>query len=307
MPRPDLQRALPPQNVGHLNVPNLGYQYFADAAAHPFDFQTAEFRLLTAWYLAEASFLAYLDEATARQKIEAQGNPAGLTEFTFLNGGGTQAFVANNANFAIVSFRGTEVPQFDASNWISSLRDILQDVRFFPAPWEQGGHVHSGFKAALENVWESLSQHLQQRRATHPGLRIWFTGHSMGAVLAVLAATRYNQAGEQVMGVYTYGCPFVGDEEFVRRYPLATRTFHFVNNNDGVAGLPKVYQNVGQLKYITSQGEILDHIGRPAPFADSVRGIAATLLAGGGVPDNLADHAPINYATHIWNAYVNQL
>ncbi|MCA9453043.1 MAG: hypothetical protein KC584_10520, partial [Nitrospira sp.] len=57
----------------------------------------------------------------------------------------------------------------------------------------------------------------------------WFTGHSLGAALATLAADRYGD----VQGLYTFGSPLVGDEGFARDFYVSG--YRFVNNNDVVA------------------------------------------------------------------------
>src|SRR5438552_4677559 len=56
---------------------------------------------------------------------------------------GVYGFLARNEQAAFLVFRGTE-----AEDPI----DIIDDAQFFPAPWEGGGLVHSGFAGALARV-----------------------------------------------------------------------------------------------------------------------------------------------------------
>jgi hypothetical protein len=72
---------------------------------------------------------------------------------------------------------------------------------------------------------------------------------------------------------------------------------------DIVAHLPPFdwYQHVGKLKFIDSNGIVHDNTirGEISSFFNSPdrirRGLAHL------VPDNIVDHVPILYATHIWN------
>ena len=70
----------------------------------------------------------------------------------------------------------------------------------------QGGKVHRGFKHALAEVWEEkgLFEYIKSRDTSNR--TIWFTGHSLGAALATLAANRYGKA----QGLYTFGSPAWG-------------------------------------------------------------------------------------------------
>ncbi|GAA1532885.1 hypothetical protein GCM10009678_14070 [Actinomadura kijaniata] len=165
----------------------------------------------------------------------------------------------------IVAFRGTEARQ---------IRDWLSDGGAMMMPCPGGkGLVHPGFHQALEAAWPQIRQAVQDLRDR--GRSLWFTGHSLGGALAMLAAA-YDQA-------------------------LEGRVFSFVNNNDIVAQLPPapVYAHVAAERYIDSRGKI--HDKRPGGLlgglADKARGHLADPLAPG--TDGMADHAIARYIAHL--------
>jgi hypothetical protein len=311
MPRPDLAKPIPEADVSSILPPNDNYEYFRDHLEHPFDARVGMMPWVTTSWCADAALLAYFDEARVRWEC----NRAGSHETQFLEQANTQCFIARTDQFALVAFRGTTILKPGANLTLSdirgsanaafdALRDVLTDAAIIPR-----GNVHAGFRQALSAVWPQL----QAFRTKHPALPMWFTGHSLGGALAVLAADRYNRAGGSVGGVYTFGCPVVGDKKFARKYALLNRTFRFVNNNDWLPKLELGYQHIGQLRYITSQGDI----SAETNLADQLAGAASHALDifkswakfnFDVIPsDALRDHAPIYYATHLWNYYVHQL
>jgi len=185
---------------------NTKYEYFKDADRQPFQFAADNYQSVNAWWLAEASMLVYVqDEDFVRQQLKN----AGLLQTYFIDEKGTQCFVSHNDDFAIVCFRGTEA---------SEPQDILTDLKVRPTGNSKGNEVHTGFKEALDHVWNDIKGKLDKiTDAGKNGIKVWFTGHSLGAALATLAADRYPTA----QGVYTFGSPRVGDSRFVQGYQVA--------------------------------------------------------------------------------------
>jgi hypothetical protein len=246
--------------------------------------------------------------------------PAGF-QVEFFSSASTQCFVASNKTFVIVAFRGTEVRRQSNVNFRNIVADIVTDIKWHPVDSEQGGNVHRGFKDALDEIWdrptstpygESLKTCLGRvRKTADQTLRpLWFTGHSLGAALATLAADRYGS----VQGLYTFGSPRVGDSTFQADFHV--NTYRFVNNNDIVTQLPSIglFQHVGQLKYIDSAGVLHDNPDLWTRLKELFRGVfghmftsAGQLRSGftGEIPiDHLTDHAPLYYALHTWDSYV---
>ncbi len=299
------KKAIPAFTLANLAPPYLEHTYFEGQDLRPFQAHAASFDLANAWWLAEASALAYADEAFAAEWFRK----AGLDEVRFFDKRSTQCFVASNREFAVVAFRGSEVWRrrsgFDARVVAA---DFMTNADFWLADWTDGGKVHRGFKNALEEVWVDLFPHLVvlQRR----GCRIWMTGHSLGAALATLAADRFGE----VQGVFTFGSPRVGNRRFKENYSI--RTYRFVNGNDMVTRVPPsgLYVHVGEPKFIDHGGAIRN---RPAETVIDLLPLTGrtdekiipenshppkTPLF---VPNAVIDHVPLLYAILIWNNLVD--
>ena len=236
---------------------------------------------------------------------------AGLTEFKFFSSAPeathhTQAFVTGNANFIVVAFRGTEPAE---------PKDFLTDILFLQEDSSEGeGLVHVGFNDALDEVWDEIAVHLGEARDHEQ--TVWFTGHSLGAALAVIAADRYGKAA----GVYTFGSPRTGDAEFAQGINdrLAGKSFRLVNNVDIVAELPPAgfYRHVGVLKYFDRDHELEDAPSGLVLIEDQMKaqlnrfsvivGDWSDLEFNRVAVKDLEDHAPIHYAIHTWNHYIRE-
>ncbi len=298
--RPALARKSLPQDRSFeaLFGPNRRYRYFDNAAAFPFRPGARQFDLANAWWLAEASLLTYVDDTSfvAEQLQRAGLNQVQIFRSPPASSHDTQGLIACHDRFVIVAMRGTEPGQ---------LRDFLTDLNLLPAAAEGGGRVHAGFQSALHDVWPRMKTQLD--RLAGEGRTIWFTGHSLGGALAVLAADRFGKAA----GVYTFGAPRVGDAEFRARYRQPT--YRVVNHSDLVTELPPpgFYCHVGELKYFGSDHRLSDGIEPRDLIQDRAQGQLNAVFkrlndwtAGrfdAAVPQALEDHAPVCYATHCWN------
>ena len=146
-----------------LFAPNKSYEYFKNAADHPFRPASNKFQLVNAWWLAEASMLAYvLEHGFVRTRLEQ----AGFTQTEFFENDCTQSFVASNDEFVIVCFRGTEVKE---------KKDLTTDMKFWQTRAAAGGRVHAGFEEALDKVWSNISARLQDIQSQSGNkLKVWF-------------------------------------------------------------------------------------------------------------------------------------
>ncbi len=283
--------------------PYLNYGYFRGSGLYPFQYRADSYNEVNAWWLIEASTLAYSEEDFARERFAG----AGLAEVTLFSGKSTQCYVANNDHFVIVAFRGTEIrPRTGRSDFQDIAADIKADSEIRLVPWGRGGKVHNGFQKALDEVWEDrkLFDYIRGRAGTRT---LWFTGHSLGAALATLAADRCGN----VQGVYTFGSPRVGDALFNSSF--AVKAYRIVNHNDMVARVPPagLYRHVGNFKYIDRKGRLRDNPGRWEMLQDGIQGWMASVFKSSGpmrsgfaslIPNGLIDHVPLLYATHLWNS-----
>jgi triacylglycerol lipase len=298
-----LDEVLPDIRWETIAPPYLNYDYFRGSDLYPFRFDATAFDPVNAWWLIEASTLAYSEENFAREGFRR----AGLQEIRFFSGPGTQCYVASNSDFVIVAFRGTEIRKRDeTSDFMNIVADLRTDFDILLVDSGHGGKVHRGFKEALDEVWEKQGLLDYIRSRDDDRRSIWFTGHSLGAALATLAADRYGN----VTGLYTYGSPRVGDESFKRDFHIDA--YRVVNNSDIVATIPPegFYHHVGDLKYIDSNGRLHDNPGEWARLADGILGKISRIFDSIGrfrsvfapfIPDDIIDHVPVLYAAHIRN------
>ena len=253
--------------------PGASTDFFANGMPGRFDPAAAGFNPTNAWWLSELSRLIYrrggaepttLDPSSSARQAFLQ--KVGLRENHFFHTRHAQAALVETAAdnpraFAVLVFRGTSGP---LSNWLFNLDAT-------PATWPGGGRVHRGFKTIFGNIWQDMVGELQRVRKP-----LFYTGHSLGGALAILAA-----ASLPPRAVYTFGAPRVGDADFVAALRPA-RIFHVVNPNDLVTTLPPV----GKRLRFAHAGEIHPNAAQqPALF--------------GGVPEFLAQHAPCNYTAQL--------
>jgi triacylglycerol lipase len=306
-----------------LLPPCRNREFFNSSNKPSFTFSADEFDWGNAVWLAEASLAAYDD----LDKVEDCFQLTGCRSFKAFSGGSTQCYVAYYGEFALVAFRGTQVPVFGQPlDDKGIVADVLTDANIELVSVGNGRFVHAGINRALDEVWDgpedTLKPYLTRLREESGGnFKIWFTGHSLGGALATLAADRYGDA----QGVYTFGSPRVGNDRFRDQY--GARIFRFVNDADIVTNVPVigsrdrvilvVYAHVGEPRYFDSQGNVSDNIdlieqakeqflrqfhhfftliGRMRPgFLDSIP------------PNALLDHAPVFYADFVQANYLKSV
>jgi triacylglycerol lipase len=264
---------------------------FVDADRMPrFKADDFGFSPVNAWWLSNASHAAYYEA----NRLEDELHKVGLQLVEFFTTENTQAFLAACNTFSILAFRGTEI------NKLADLK-ANADIRF--ASFQDEAKVHRGFLAALDKVWQAVDEGLQE--IAEQGLLTWYTGHSLGAALATLAAARGKPDA-----LFAFGSPQVGNKEFVRLLDDVP-VQRIVNCCDAVPTFPMHflgYRHVGELHFITSAGELLLH---PPPSrvlwskAIAIRKYLATLpwfRRGIVKARSFADHAIVNYTAALAEA-----
>lgn len=209
-----------------INKARYGRDDVIPSSAFTFDENAGKLTLENAMTLADFSHLAYLNPGF----IEQQLTQWGYHSFVWIEDekSDTQSFVAAKDNHLVVCFRGT-----------GSGRDWIVDAKILKTDSFDGkGRVHCGFKSALDSVWDRISSTM----GTYSNDKeVFFTGHSLGAALAQLAAYRQAITGpNRVAGVYVYGSPRVGNRDFKAAYDglLQDKTFLHINNTDLVPQVP---------------------------------------------------------------------
>ena len=129
---------------------------------------------------------------------------------------------------AYLIFRGTVTKQ-----------EFLKDAKikwqpYLSANW---GNVALGFSEVYMACRDSFVKTLG---SLGPDLNLYISGHSLGAALSVLSLPDVAKTTHYKKPVlYNFGCPRVGDNDFVSAYnALPSQTFRIANSSDLVASLP---------------------------------------------------------------------
>jgi hypothetical protein len=202
------------------------------------------------------------------------------------------------------------------------------------------GRVHTGFYTNVEAVWDEASEILRtaaenvpyisnpaaiaprSQRYDHALQSLYITGHSLGAAMAVLAASSLlfegdgsHDWGAILRGIYTYGQPMVGTVEFARNCEkqFRGRYFRHVFNDDLVPQLPPRtvhrFTHFGQRRYSPSTDKpwldvtrkdqaptLLETLGSAAmSFVVRRVSVPQTIERVIPLPYSIDDHLPTNY------------
>lgn len=313
--------------------PQLNHQYFLNKKNKPFhfNFKAEGFDGVNAAWMADAALLAYVPnpidkfsnfnltkEEEKRCKdglVEKKLNRSGMKRVKFFNKKGTQCFIADNDDWVVVSFRGTEVDE---------PIDVVNDFTFILKE-ESKGKVHRGFQKALNAVWKSVDgkkgvEEYLKNVSNDAGKPVFITGHSLGAVIAIIAAARWKK-NYPLQGLYTFGSPGVGNKPFVDCFE-GINAIRVVHNEDMVTKVsqdPELY-HVGKLYMIGPDGKVKPMPGRPSDKTKIIlkagqiiqtetsrlrKAIFQKLIGQGGavqMPRCLADHSPKFYSNYIRSA-----
>jgi hypothetical protein len=237
---------------------------------------------------AELSRLAYVgfeSDSQCERHVATILEAIGFDHVRFLSAGGTECFIATDraAPLTVVAFRGT-----------AGLRDVVTDLMAWPKRWAPGGTVHAGFAGALGKVWPRIVPLLGR----HDG-RMVYTGHSLGAALATLAASLIPPAA-----LYTFGSPRVGNSAFAAALANVDCRRH-TGCSDLVCQVPPPwlgYVHVGAERYLDRNGST--HASPDRALSDADRSIARREYLrhygwrwGNAWSRRLSDHAPVNYVS----------
>jgi Lipase (class 3) len=192
-----------------------------------------------------------------------------------------------STKLAVVAFRGTDA---------DDPTDIGDDLNALPEGWSGGGKVHRGFANALMEIWDLAEKELQALQ----DFTLLFTGHSLGAAMATLAASLHTPNS-----LYTFGSPRVGDETFVAAIEGKLDNHRYVDCCDLVARVPPAgvfgYAHLGRPYYIDrdraiQQRDFDDTYIQEDQFKAEAKYIEEFSWRIGDVAVRaLADHSPVNY------------
>lgn len=136
--------------------------------------------------------------------------------------------VARKDDISVISIRGTETQH----QWLEDFTAIAQPVM------NQGWWIHRGF----DTVWSSIQASLQKAwdTASLAGAKVYITGHSLGAAIALIMGVHHPEAL-----TWTFAGPAVFSP--LHGLPAAANVVRIVNGKDLVprVPLPPLYQHIG--------------------------------------------------------------
>lgn len=136
----------------------------------------------------------------------------------------------NNDDEIIVSFRGTQPEIF-----LDSMRNLqtLQQLRY-------GGMIHAGFLKEWELIEDRVIKCI--RHYWRPGKKLYITGYSQGAAIAMICTraiqTKYESEKWVTIETYAFAGPRAGDKSFSKAVTQASPIYRFEYGDDLVPHLP---------------------------------------------------------------------
>jgi len=229
---------------------------------------------------ARLSSIAYKNEKEA----ETSARKLGFTTVEFYDKDGAQSYRFMNTEDLVIACRGTEPSEFN---------DIKADLKAVPVVAETISRVHQGFKAEVDELWPMVKEDLIRKQNNDKD--VWFTGHSLGAAMTTIMASRcfHDSAVPDPEEVYTYGSPRVGWPKYCAS--LGCTHHRWVNNNDIVTRVPlwiMGYRHHGTEHYMNAYGNVRKVTGWQR-FKDRMRGMWMGIKA--GRIDNFSDHDMSGY------------
>lgn len=208
---------------------------------------------------AQTANAVYADEPLCFEMVEQYCKTK--KSFKFFDHSNAQACAyQHDKDNIVICFRGTQPAQ---------LSDIVADLKSWQVDSETDGEVHAGFKGEVDKLWDHILAYSKMKSSE--GKHVIITGHSLGAAMATIVASRLKALGRTVT-LYTFGSPRVGDHTWAKQFE-DIEAYRFVNNNDIVTGVPPYgfFTHIGELKYINYYGNIRD-VTWFQRFKDQMRG-----------------------------------
>jgi predicted lipase len=149
--------------------------------------------------------------------------------------------VARNGDISVIAIRGTETQH----QWLEDFTAIAQPVS------HEGYWMHQGF----DDVWSSIAASLQKAwdTAALAGAKVYITGHSLGAAIALIMGVHHPEAF-----TWTFAGPAVFSP--IHQLPPSGNVVRIVNPKDLVPNvpIPPLYAHIGQAVEVAGAADPLD-------------------------------------------------
>lgn len=201
------------------------------------------------WHCAMLSKICYEAPGTATPQF----NQLGYTDqcIQFIDVASSQGYILTTETDIMVICRGTEVTE---------KADAVSDLKVWYSHDDELGLVHSGFLTSVNRLWPHIFDHLQANQ----NKPVYFTGHSLGAAMATIMATRMLHTHDMVKprALFTYGSPKPFSIIGAKTTAAGVPHHRWVNNMDIVPRSPGFlmgYGHCGTQHYINSWGNVVNY------------------------------------------------
>lgn len=225
---------------------------------------------------AKLSAIAYMDAKKAPVAAKKLGYNAKLVSID-----GAEMLVAKGKRDLWFAFRGTEP---------AVLNDVLADLKVFKNTANAGGKVHGGFQEEVNDLWLEVVNELSKNDKLKNPRDLYFTGHSLGAAMATISASRVAPKH-----LFTFGSPRVGGPKFVQQ--ITCPHMRCMNNNDIVCRIPPAwlgFRHHGDMIYFNRDGVL-----KPGPTWKDLFGGILNSWKRFKFFDGVVDHGMPNYVKAI--------
>lgn len=147
--------------------------------------------------------------------------------------GDLEYLVVEDEDYIVVSVRGSEPPFREQNNW----KDWITNFRFFPWRDSSVGLVHAGWLKSARRLADRLVSSSYPFRYK----KIIFTGHSLGAAIAIICAQMFSKRFDHIIfEVVLFGCP----KCFVLFRPKFNfKVTSYRHGSDAVTKIPHLYRS----------------------------------------------------------------
>lgn len=264
--------------------PGQADDFFISAGLPPFDPHAKAFSPSNAWWLSELCRWIYSERNECNESplkkfgLKKEYTAEAPLRHTLLTS------IDSKSEYTVLVFQGTQ----ELVHWLDNLNAFASD-------WEGTGQVHTGFYRLFSELWPTLEPVLQSCKEP-----LFFTGHSLGAAIATLAAAHYPP-----QALYTFGSPRVGNTAFSNSIAHLNH-YRVVNHADSICSLPlpgkpNDYCHAGEMHYLKADGQLTTTPELKSIFKDWASAQQALLKSFklqhlSSPPRFLGDHAPRGYS-----------
>jgi predicted lipase len=168
-------------------------------------------------------------------------------------------FALKSEQANIVVFRGSQT----LNDWIANVQARQQD---YTLAGVNRGKVHRGFLTFYNNLQKQIQAVF---KLLNPAAPVYLTGHSLGAVLASLAASEMATStfkSRSQVRLYTYASPRIGDPTFAQFFNTTIpNTYRVFNMADIVPEIPASQTRNGEFRHVGQFWSFLNYTGNVSP------------------------------------------